>query len=195
MTTDELDIITRTRGEVQSRKTDTGVNLFLVWGYPTTFVFFLEFVAMMFLHRHWYEWLWVVIPLVGVPLMNIFIKKDYERTGHRTQEAHIALHLWMFIGVASAVLGFTTGLTLTYPVCYNLIQGLLIGMGGFLTGVISRFRPMTVGGIIGSVVTFACLFIQGDLWPWQLLITAIVTVVTLVIPGHLLKQHIKNYGI
>jgi hypothetical protein len=195
MTTDELDIISRMRGKVHSRKADTGVNLFLVWGYPTAIVFLLEFVVLLFLNKHWYEWLWVGIPLVGIPLMKYFLRKDYNRTGHRTLEANMALHLWIFIGAASAVLGFVTGITGTYPVCYNFIQGLLIGLGVFLTGVISRFRPMIICGIIASVLTFGCLFLQGDLWPWQFLVTAITAVVAFIIPGHLFKQYTHNYGI
>ena len=103
--------------------------------------------------------------------------------------------LSMFIGAASALLGFTTGFLGIYPVCYNFIQGLLVGLGGFLTGIISRFRPMTVCGIIASVLTFVSLFFQGDLWPWQFLVTAIVSVIALIISGHLLKQYVKHYGI
>ena len=195
MTTDELDIISRMRGEVHSRKEDTGVNLFLVWGYPTVMVFLLEFATLMFLHKHWYSWLWVFIPVVGVPLMKYFQRKDYDRVGHRTLESNMALHLWFYIGAASGLLGFTTGITDTYPVCYNFIQGLLIGLGGFLTGAISRFRPMTHCGINGSVLTFACLFLQGDLWPWQFMMTAIVSVVAFIIPGHLYKKYAKSHGI
>ena len=191
----ELDIISRMRGEVHSRKVDTGVNLFLVWGYPTVAVFLLEFAVLMFMHKHWYTWLWIGIALVGVPLMMYFNRKDYNRTGHRTLEANIALQLWLFIGAASALLGFTTGISGIYPVCYNFIQGLLVGLGGFLTGIISRFRPMTVCGIIASVLTFVSLFFQGDLWPWQFLVTAIVSVIALIISGHLLKQYVKHYGI
>lgn len=188
----ELDIITRTRAEVAGRKEPTGENLFLVWGYPTVLVFLLEFAVLQFLHKHWYEWLWIVIPIVGVPLMIHFNRKEYDRMGHRTLDSNTALHLWLFIGAASAVLGFTTGITGIYPVCYCFIQSLLVGMGAFLTGVISRFRPMTVGGIIGSVLTFACLFLQGDLWPWQFLVTAVVTVVALIVPGHQLKSYVNH---
>ena len=46
-TTEELDIITRVRGEVMSRKGLTGENLFLAWGYPTTIVLLAEFVALL----------------------------------------------------------------------------------------------------------------------------------------------------
>ena len=37
-TVEELDIITRMRGEVMSRQDVTGENLFLAWGYPTVLV-------------------------------------------------------------------------------------------------------------------------------------------------------------
>ena len=188
--TNELDIITRTRAEVMGQKEPTGENLFLVWGYPTVLVFLLEFGALMFLHKHWYEWLWIGIPLVGVPLMTHFNTKEYARMGHRTLDSNTALHLWLFIGAASALLGFTTGITGIYPVCYCFIQGLFIGMGCFLTGVISRFRPMTVGGIIGSIMTFTCLFLQDELWPWQFLVAASITTVALIVPGHLLRHYI-----
>ena len=189
----ELDIIARMRGEVMGRKEPTGENLFLVWGYPTVAVFVLEFATLMFLHKHWYVWLWIGIPLMGAPLMMYFQRKDYARMGHRSLESNIALQLWIYIGGASALLGFTTGVTNTYPVCYNFIQGLFIGLGAYLTGVISRFRSMTVCGIIASIMAFACLFIQDDLWPWQFLVTAMTTVVALIIPGHQLKNYLKNY--
>ena len=47
-TTDELKIIASIRGKVMSRKDVTGVNLFLVWGYPTAFFLLLEFAHSWF---------------------------------------------------------------------------------------------------------------------------------------------------
>lgn len=190
----ELGIIDHMRGEVMGSKKPTGLNLFLVWGYPTVIVFIMEFAVLMFLHKHWYEWLWVGIPLIGVPLKLHFDRKDYDRTGHRTHEANSIRHLWFYIGAASALLGFTTGFTELYPVCYNLMQSLLIGLGAYLTGVVSRFRPMTVCSIIGSLLAFVCLFLQDALWPWQFLVTAFVTVIALIIPGHMLKHYVLSYS-
>jgi hypothetical protein len=191
-TNQELDLITRIRGEVMNRKEHTGVNLFLLWGYPTVFVFMAEFVALKVWRIYLCEWLWVFIPLVGVPLMVYFLRKDYERTGHRTLEANLALQMWMFIGGASCLSGFTTDIAGVYESCYCLLQGLLIGMGSFLTGVISRFPPMRVCGLAGALLSFGCLAFQGEQWPWQLLITAIVTIVALIIPGHLSRQTVKR---
>lgn len=52
-TTEELNIIMRTRCEVMERKELTGENLFLAWGYPTAIVLLLEFVALMIWHEDW----------------------------------------------------------------------------------------------------------------------------------------------
>lgn len=188
----ELDIITRIRGEIMSHKEHTGVNLFLVWGYPAVTVFLLEFAVKLLLHKNWYEWLWLGIPLIGAPLMVHFMGKDYDRTGRRTLDENIALQSWLFIGAASGLSGFTTGYAGVYEQSYCALQGILISLGCYLTGVVSRFRPMTVCGITGSLMSFALIFLQGDLWVWQLLALAVVTVITLIIPGHMSRYRAKR---
>ena len=193
--TNELEMIAQIRSKVKGTLEPTGENLFLVWGYPTAIVLVLEFLGVMLWHARWYEWLWVAIPLVGGPLMAYFVWKDYLRTGHRTLDANTAMQMWMFVGFASCLGGFTLGFSGLFEYCYCAFQGLLVALGCFVTGVICRFRSMKVCGILASVVAFASLFFQGDLWPWQLLIAAFVAVIALIIPGHLLKHNIKNYGI
>jgi hypothetical protein len=189
----ELSIIAQTRGEVLGKREPTGENLFLVWGYPTAIFLFLEFLALILWNQFWCQWLWLGIPLVGAPLMIYFLRKDYEHTGRRTLDANIILQMWIFVGFISLTGGLTMGFANVFDMLYCTFQGLLIGMGCFLTGVILRYRPKTVCGIIGTVLSFVCLFFQGDLWPWQLFITSIVTVVALIIPGHLFKQYVVSH--
>ena len=191
-TTDELDLITRMRSEVVSRKELTGENLFLAWGYPTAVVLFMEFVALLIWNEDWCAWLWAGIPLFGVPLMVYFLNEDYERTHHRTLEANIVLMMWIFIGFASCVGGTAMGFTGVFPQCYCAYQGLLVGMGCFMTGIILHFRPTISCGIIASVLSVVPLFLQGDLWPWQLLVASLVSVIALIIPGHLFRRYVKQ---
>ena len=191
-TNQELDIIARMRSEVHSRKKDTGVNLFLVWGYPTAVVFLLEFVVLLFLQKHWYEWLWAGIPLIGTPLMIYFLNEDYERTRCRTLEQNIILMMWIFIGFASCIGGAAMGFVGIFPLCYCAYQSLLVGMGCFMTGIILHFRPKTICGIIASFLSAVPLFLQGDLWPWQLLVASLIAVVALIIPGHLFRRYVKS---
>lgn len=191
-TTDELDIIAHIRGEVQSSKELTGENLFLAWGYPTAFFLLVEFVALILWNKNWCEWIWMGIPLVGAPLMVYFLHKDYERTGTRTLEQNVILRMWIYVGFVSCVGGASLGFAGVFEQCYCMFQGLLIGMGCFLTGLILRYRPKVVCGIIGSALSFLPLFFQGEYWHWQLLIAAGVTIIALVIPGHLFRNYVKQ---
>ena len=189
---DELEIINRIRGEVMSSKELTGENLFLCWGYPTAFFLLVEFLALMLWNQNWCSWIWLAIPLVGVPLMIYFLHKDYERTHHRTLDQNVILQMWIYVGFVSSIGGAMMGFANVFQQLYCTFQGLLVSFGCFLTGLILHFRPKTVCGIIGTILSFVSLFFQGDLWPWQLLITALVTVITLIVPGHLFRRYVKK---
>lgn len=191
-TTDELDVITRVRGEVFGHQELTGENLFLAWGYPTAIVLFLEFVALLIWNEFWCHWIWLGIPLVGTPLMMYFLNEDYERTHRRTLDQNVILQMWIFVGFLSCLGGVTMGFAGVFEILYCTFQGLLISFGCLMTGLILHFRPKTVCGIIGCVISFACLFFQGDLWPWQLLVVVFVTILTLIIPGHLFRHYVKS---
>lgn len=191
----ELDIIARIRGEVMGHREVKGKNLFLIWGYPTAFFLLLEFAALMLWHKNWCTWLWMGIPLVGAPQMIHVLHKDYGLSHHRTLDSNTILQMWIFVGFISGVGGATMGFAGVFEMLYATFQGLLIGLGCFLTGLILRYRPKMVCGVIGSVVSFVAIFFQGDLWPWQLLIAAMVSVIALIIPGHLFNQYVKKHGI
>lgn len=190
----ELDIITQIRGEVRGNRVPTGENLFLAWGYPTAFFLIVEFAALILWNEFWCEWIWLGIPLVGAPLMMYFLHKDYERTGRRTLDQNVILQMWIYVGFVSCIGGTTMGFAGVFEMLYCTFQGLLISLGCMMTGLILRFRPKTVCGIIGTAVTFLALFFQGDQWPWQLLIAAIVTIITLIIPGHMFRRYVKNFN-
>ena len=191
-TTNELDVIARTRGEVMSRKELTGENLFLAWGYPTAIVLLLEFAALLIWNEFWCHWLWVGIPLIGVPLMIYFLNEDYERTHRRTLDQNVILMMWIFIGFASFIGGLAMGFAVVFPLCYCSYQGLLCGLGCFMTGIILHFRPKIICGIIASALSAVPLFFQGDLWPWQLLVTSITVIISLIIPGHLFRRYVRK---
>lgn len=192
-TTEELDIISRMRCEVMRRKDLTGENLFLAWGYPTVIVLLLEFAALLLWNEDWCSWLWAGIPLIGTPLMIYFLNEDYERTRRRTLDENVILMMWIFIGFASCVGGAAMGFAGVFQYCFFAYLGLLCGLGCFMTGIILHFRPKTICGIIASLLSAVPLFFQGDLWPWQLLVAAVIVTIALIIPGHLFRNFVKNY--
>ena len=66
-------------------------------------------------------------------------------------------------------------------------------MGCFMTGIILHFRPKTICGIIASLLSAVPLFFQGEQWSWQLLVTAVIVTIALIIPGHLFKKYVQHY--
>lgn len=192
VTTNELDIITRMRGDVMSRKDLTGENLFLAWGYPTVLVLLAEFAALMIWNENWCAWLWAGIPLIGTPLMIYFLNKDYDRTHSRTHDQNNILVMWIFIGVASCIGGGLMGFSGVFRQAFFAYLSLLCGMGCFMTGIILHFRPKVVCGIIASVLSIVPLFFQGELWPWQLLFTSFTVIISLIVPGHLFRHYVRG---
>lgn len=192
VTTNELDIITRMRGDVMSRKDLTGENFFLAWGYPTVLVLLAEFAALMIWNENWCAWLWAGIPLIGTPLMIYFLNKDYDRTHSRTHDQNNILVMWIFIGVASCIGGGLMGFSGVFRQAFFAYLSLLCGMGCFMTGIILHFRPKVVCGIIASVLSIVPLFFQGELWPWQLLFTSFTVIISLIVPGHLFRRYVRG---
>ncbi len=170
----------------------TGENLFLAWGYPTVIVLLLEFAALMLWNEDWCMWLWAGIPLIGAPLMIYFLRKDYERTHSRTHDQNNILVMWIFVGFACCIGGFVMGCTGVFQKAFFAFLCLLCGMGCFMTGIILHFRPKTVCGIIASLLSAVPLLFQDDLWPWQLLVTAVIVTIALIIPGHLFRRYVRK---
>ena len=193
-TASELDIITRIRGKATHSHEMTGKNPFLIWGYSIAVAYLLTFVAMMLWHNDLFLFILCGIPVVGVPFMQNSLHEDYSRTHVRTKEDDYILKVWLFVGFACGFAALVTGFAGVHRQCLFALACLLMGMGGLFTGVIMRYRPKVVCGIIACVLSAVPLFLQGDLWAWQLFSTAIVSIIALIIPGHMLNSHLRKYN-
>ena len=189
---DALEVIAHTRGKVDMSYSPTGENIFLVWGWPTSVFFLLEFLFWHWFHQEWCLWLWIGIPIVGIPLMVYYLRKDHSRTHSRTHESKVILNYWLFVGAASCLSGFIFGFAGLYEDCFMPQVCLLMGIGCFITGQLLRFRPKSICGLVGSTIGICSFMLKGDLWYWQLLAISLVSVITLILPGIQYKRHIKN---
>ena len=187
-----LDVIAQTRGKVKMDDQPTGGHLFPLWGWLTAFFYLLEFALWQWLHQQWCLWLWVGIPLLGIPLMTVIIRKDHERTHMRTKGSKLVLDYWIFAACVIGIGGFIFGFADIYEMAENPLICLLVGIGAFLTGEECRFRPMIVGGLVGVAIGIGAFLLQGDLWVWQLLCIVLTAVVSLIIPGHLFERSCKH---
>ena len=189
---DALEVIARTRGKVELDDRPAGGWLFPLWGWLTFCFYLAEFVLWQVFHQEWCLWMWTCIPAAGIPLMTVIVRRDHRRAHMRTRRSRLVLDYWIFAACAIGIGGTLFGFAGIYEVAENPIICLLVGIGAFLTGEESRFRPMVIGGIVGAAVGIASFVLQGDLWTWQLLCVVFTAVAALIIPGHLYKNRIRN---
>ena len=189
---DALEVIARTRGKVKMDDVHTGSKLFPLWGWLTAFFYLLEFALWQWTCQYWCMWLWIGIPVIGIPLMVTIIKKDHERSHMRTRDSKLVLDYWIFAACAIGIGGFVLGFLGVYEVAENPLICLLVGIGAFITGESRRFRPMIIGGIVGAGIGILSFILQGELWPWQMLCIVATAISSLIIPGHLFEKSIKN---
>lgn len=189
---DALDVIARTRGKVDMDSTPTGDFLFVLWGAVTAFFYLLEFILWQAFGAEWCLWLWIGIPVVGIPVMSILIRKDRERAHMRTRRSKLVLDYWIFAACAIGLGGFFFGIMGIYAIAENPMICLLVGIGAFITGEETRFRPIIVGGLAGTVLGIASFALQGDIWVYQTLCIVAVAIVALLIPGLLYQRALRN---
>ena len=189
---EQLDLITQIRGEVTQKRKLRGRNPFLIWGYTIAIVYLLTFITIMLWNNDICLFILCGIVVVGIPFMQDTLHDDYKRSHMRSKEDDYVLKVWLFVGVALGVAALATGLAGLHHLCLFPLAGLLIGMGSFFTGVIMRFRPKKVCGIIACSLSAISLFLQGDLWPWQLFAVAVITVIALIIPGHMYNSYLRK---
>ena len=189
---DALEVIARTRGKVEMDQMPTGGKLFPLWGWLTAIFYLIGFILVHFLHKDWGIWMWIGIPVVGTPLMMRILKKDHQRSHMRTRRSRLVLDYWIFAACAIGLGGFLFGFMGIYEMVENPMICLLVGIGTFITGEELRFRPMIVGGIAAAIMGIVSFLLQGDIWPWQMLCIVICAIVSLIIPGYLFENSVKD---
>lgn len=189
---DALEVIARTKGKVELDSLPSGDRLFPLWGGLAAFFYLAEFILWQWLHQEWCLWLWVGIPLLGMPLMILILRRDRQRSHLRSRTSRLVLDYWFFAACVIGAGGFLFGFAGLYETVENPLICLLVGIGAFVTGGAVRFRPMTVGGLLGAAIGIGTFLLQGDLWPWQMLCVVAVAVVALIIPGCLFERYVRH---
>jgi len=189
---DALDVIARTRGKVDMDHTPAKDCLFLLWGTLGAVFFGLEFVLWQFFHAEWCLWLWIGIPLIGIPWMMFLLRKDHDRFHMRTRGARLILDYWIFAAAFFGISGCVFGICGVYELFTLPLIGLLMGIGSFLTGEVLRFRPMIMCGLAGVAIGMGSFLLMGDRWIWQTLAVAGIAVVSMIIPTFFFQKRGKD---
>lgn len=181
---ESIELIQRMITATRDRFTRGGGNFFLIWGY-TTLCFAVAITLLSHLTTaHHLHYLWWGIPGVGTLLSLVALRRQKESTPrvHTFVDRCIAC-VWLTVGTV-AVLYPLVGLI--NPMANFILiptEALLMSIGAILTGLIIRFRPITIGGVVALVLGFAMFFFDE----WYLYLFMAMLIFAIIIPGHILN--------
>ena len=169
------------------RKMERGAGTpILVWGYATVLATLAVWAGVKFTNDPRMQYLWFLIPAIGLP-WQLFQKRRPSEV--RTYVDKVVSYIWIVMGWSGFIVSCLSFLGAMRTTILFLIT-LMMGQGSVITGLVTRFRPLTIGGIVALLLSFALLHLTDiDL---HLLTFALAFVAMGIIPGHILNRRAKK---
>ena len=124
---------------------------FIFWGLLITLMSLFHYVFPSLIHS--FELLyWTVLPLIGMILTVYYNIKVRKRAGYETYLSRVIKIIWGVFNLSwiyIIVLSFTLKSFHPVPPILFLLSIILI-----ITGLIIKFKPVTIGGIFLTIFTF-----------------------------------------
>lgn len=201
---ESIELITRMIRNTRRRLERHSGRPYLVWGYTTIVISLLNYTLNVVGAAPEWSLTWFLIPVLGFVLMRIFPEK--KSTEPRTEIDRIVNSLWLVCTLSLIpifILCLFHGWSYR-PSLFALIT-LVMSIGSTATGLIVRSRIYTTAGLLGMVGTAAIALwdyylkqlpdpqlIDSRMLNNEILIFAVVFLVMMVIPGHIINYRTRH---
>jgi len=126
---------------------------------------------------------WCGLVLIGWIIQFFYIKKQYIKRGHKTFFGKVISYLWAISGCTIFLIVYLALTRHESPEPYILAT---IAIPTVITGVMIRFRPLIIGGILFILFAIIAVNVQTDYI--RSAITAIALLFGYLIPGYMLRM-------
>lgn len=197
---ESLEVITSMIARTKVRYLGSG-NILLMWGYLAVFTSILVWILLAATQQNVWNWLWFAIPVIGMPLNSIMVRREKRTDGAVTYSDKITSHLWSIFGVSEIVLTFIClGFSLiggikcwTAMIVYTLIAA---PFAEIAQGLIVKEKSLAWGGIVGlaiGMVLVCCVTGKIPLLAnWFMPLFILFWVVMMIVPGHIINHKAKK---
>ncbi|MDB5111678.1 MAG: hypothetical protein JWR67_2792 [Mucilaginibacter sp.] len=169
------EVIARTKENIKNHS-----FLFLLWGWLITVASFSFFILHTYTAFKLFFLPFPVLALTGIIISVLhFTGKQYES---ETYLGYYLKRLWVVLGISFILVVFINLITTQLPFTYTLLIG---GIGTTVSGLVLRFRPLVLGGILFLLSSVASVFTPDAYKP---LLQGIAFIAGYLIPGYLLKH-------
>ncbi len=159
---------------------------FLFWGWLVSFTAILNYILLSFTSLAQQSYIvWPIITFLGTFFIINYYRKKGKTAAYHTHLEYFLSRMWMVIGAVLVLTSFITPFILIDPWFFFPI---IAAIGIIVSGVILKFNPLIFGGIVLIAFPFySKLFNEANI----LLLYAVVIMITLLIPGYILKGQKK----
>ena len=202
-----IEIISRMIADTSAHIDSESGKYFLLWGYTTVIVALFEYVAQVcHLPIPLCLWAWFLIPVVG-GIGTIVLNRHAGVTRPKS-------YIDRSISIVWSVFGLSFGMVFVAATVYHtsilFLTALMMGMGTVITGKICRHDVLAwagKGGIVMSLLIPACHLVMREygisfrdsgiahfeaILYIEIVIFALIFLVMMVIPGHILYARAKQ---
>ena len=192
-------------GMIQKTRQRTGLDRgkpLLLWGYTSVFAAVMVYAALMITYSPKAMLLWMLIPLIGLPLQYRFLAHEKRTKGEAKSYTDIITdRLWMFVmfseliavAICSGFACFGYHCVWILMFIYSLIA---VGLASTAQGIIIRENSLVAGGLVGvagGLVIAACKIVGIPLnAAWTMPLFVVCFVMMTIIPGHIINHKAKQ---
>lgn len=158
---------------------------FLLWGILVGTAALVQYALIAAGFGPESNWVWVVMPLIGVPAAVIYEYRRQRAARVKTKFDGIYASVWTGFGIALFLIIPISIIMQANPIPFILV---LVGLATFVSGAVVRFRPLSIGaGVFWLTAVLSLWLGDADL----LLAYAGAVFLGYVIPGLLLRKRFK----
>jgi len=156
---------------------------FIFWGWLVSLTALVNHLLLTFSSLGGKSYLiWPISMVLGAVLIVLYYRKTEKTERHLTHLEYFLSRLWIVLGLILLV--FTVGINFMDLDPWFFFP-FIAGLGTVVSGVVLKFTPLTLGGIVLLAFPFySAAFRDNSL----LLLYAAVIVVSYLIPSYLLKR-------
>lgn len=179
--TESLNIISKAINQTKENIKEQSFY-YLIWGWLIAIAAFCNYILTTFtdFRQDYLPWL-IVVPIGWIISIVYAIKKERTK-GYQTYFELFLKYLWIVLGISFIVSVFISLILKIHPTIFVL---LLAGIGTLISGLVMKFKPLIIGGVLFFAFSTATIFVDKSS---ILLLNTIAIVTGYLIPAYLLKN-------
>lgn len=183
---ESLSIISGMINHAKNRFSENG-HLYLLWGFVIFTCCITQFIMLHFFKNNNAYYIWYSTWIVSIyQFYYLFKKRKKEKVKTYTDE--IVGFVWLTFIICSFILVYILIKNQAFA-AINACVLVMYGMPTFLSGIILRFKPLRIGGLICWLLSIAAMFTT---YQYQLLLLACAVIAAWIIPGFILRAKFKK---